>query len=188
MDGKSPCESPFVTFYNNVIVLFLYFITGLGQSGPKGNSQTWRWIRLRSEMDRRQAKGSKRWAWYIWCFNLSGLVFDFFCHLLWKCERQYYQVIKKNKRKHNNQNDLPARCPCAHNLGKHQGEKAHRSAKTPWNSSKCLFLCWHLQRSIPLPPSLSQCFFPVLLYLAFRSFSKMFPAYPMINNYASASN
>lgn len=40
MDGKSPCDSPFVRFYNKMIVLFLRFITGLGQSRPKGNSQT----------------------------------------------------------------------------------------------------------------------------------------------------
>lgn len=31
-----------------MIVLFLCFITELGQSGPKGNSQAWRWIGLGS--------------------------------------------------------------------------------------------------------------------------------------------
>lgn len=97
MDGKSPCDSPFVTFYNNVIVLFLYFITGLGQSGPKGNSQTWHWIRLRSEMDRRQANGSKHWARFIWCFTLSRLVFDFFFVI--SCESVKGNIIRLLKKK-----------------------------------------------------------------------------------------
>lgn len=56
MDGNNPCDSPFVTFYNKIIVLFLCFITGLGQSGPKGNSQTWHWIWLGSNQRRTGSK------------------------------------------------------------------------------------------------------------------------------------
>lgn len=151
MDGKSLCDSPFVTFYNKMI-LFLCFITGLGQSRPKGNSQIWRLIRLGSNQ---RWTGSKLTGANVKHGSSDPSLFQawflIFFHLL-EYEGQYYQLIKKNQ----NINYLPAHVPTTWENTK--GEKAHRSAKIPWNSQKCFFVDLSVQLSLSFSHYFLSCF------------------------------
>lgn len=180
-----------------MIVLFLWFFYRTWPERTQGTSQTWCWIRLGGNQRRTGHKmegtptTNNRWARLIWCFTVSRLSFWCLKNISWSVKGnisrwltlllQYISFLSV------------AYVPSTWENTK--AEKAHRSLKILWNLHVSLLVSLHLPSS--LSPSLSlpffvlpsRCFFfPVLLYLAFCSFSKMFPAYPMINNYASASN
>lgn len=180
-----------------MIVVFYVFFYRTWPERTQGTSQTWCWIRLGgNQRTGHKLEGtpatSKWWARLIWCSTVSRLSFWCLKIISWSVKGNILRWLTPPLEYISFLSD--AYVPSTWENTK--AEKAHRSLKILWNLYVSLLVSPpprtpHLSASLSLSPFLRATellFFPVLLYLAFCSFSKMFPAYPMINNYASASN
>lgn len=173
----------------NDCLAFIFFFYRTWPERTQGMSQIWCWICLGGNQRRTGHKlegtpaTSKRWARLIWCSTVSRLSFWCLENISWSVKGNILRWLTPHS---------STLAPCLmHMCPLHGKIPKLRRLIDHWRFSETsMYPCWSLQLSLSLslPFFPSRCFFPVLLYLAFCSFCKMFPAYPMINNYASASN